>query len=383
MSFAFLPTEAEMISWAISASIVAGFVALAFLSRLILSLTIRVIAHRTKTTLDDLIIKSLTAPVFIIIIAAGIWIALSRVIELDSYQATIHQVFVILYITIAAIALIRIIHAVLNWYSVEMAGRTKSEVDDRLIPVLRRIVDIPIYGIALMIILDELHINISPILAGLGIGGLAVALALQPTLSNFLAGTYVISDAVIHKGHYIMLDSGQEGTVEDIGWRTTKIRHWQGNLIVLPNSKLADAIVTDYEKPEASMLFTVDCYVGYDSDLAKVELISLEIARELLRTNPLGSKDFEPVLRFNHFGDSNIEFTVILKGIDRVAQFTLKHEFIKALHKRFQEEKIEIQYPTRKLYFANNVSGLFDEALQKQSQTSNRQNPDNGEESSG
>jgi small-conductance mechanosensitive channel len=367
-----LPTEAQLINWGISAGIFIGFIMLALFSRIILTLSIRIIAHRTKTTLDDIMIRSVRGPVFVIIIAAGLWIALVRIVELDPYLDTVHQIFIILFIIIGAIALVRITHAVLNWYSTVIAIRTKSAVDDRLVPILRRIIDIPIYGIALMIILDELQINISPILAGLGIGGLAVALALQPTLSNFLAGTYVLSDAVISKGHYILLDSGQEGWVEDIGWRTTKIRHWQGNLIVLPNAKLADAIVTDFEKPEAAMIFTVDCSVGYDSDLAKVERVCTEVARELLRTHPLGAKDFEPVLRFNHFGDSNVEFAVILKGVDRLAQFTLKHEYIKALHKRFQEEKIEIQYPTRKLYFGNRPSEIFGDVIQKQSQSSDK-----------
>lgn len=171
-----------------------------------------------------------------------------------------------------------------------------------------------------------------------------------------MSGTYVISDSVIRKGDYIQLEGGPEGTVEEIGWRTTKIRHWQGNIIVLPNSKLSDAIVTDFERPESAMLFTVNCGVSYDSDLEHVERVSIEVAKNLLGNHPLGVKDFAPVLRFKEFGDSNINFTITLKGIDRAAQFVLKHEFIKALHKRFKTEGIVIEYPTRKLYFADKTS---------------------------
>ncbi len=347
------PTEADLIRWGISAGIFAGFIALAFFSRLILRGILRLLAHRTKTTLDDLIIKTLTGPVFFIIVFAGLWIALARLTELAPYLDVIHKIFAIVYIGIGAASVVRVTHALLTWYGTEVAHRTKSDIDDRLVPIFRRIIDVAIYAIALMIILDQLDVNISPILAGLGIGGLAVALALQSTLSNFLAGTYVITDAVIRKGHYILLDSGQEGWVEDIGWRTTKIRHWQGNLIILPNARLADAIVIDFEKPEAAMLFSVDCGVSYDSDLAKVERVTLETAKELLQEHPSGAKDFEPVIRFKAFGDSNINFAVVLKGNDRAAQFILKHEFIKKLHKRFQEEGIEIQYPVRKLLFGN------------------------------
>jgi small-conductance mechanosensitive channel len=357
---------AEWLSWGISAGILALFILLALASKLILTWIVQTLAHRTKTTLDDLIVHSLTRPVFVALIVVGLWIALARLPELAPYINIIHKVFIIIYIGIAAVAVVRVVHAFLTWYGTEVATRTKTNIDNRLVPILKRVVDIAIYAIALMIILDRLNVNISPILAGLGIGGLAVALALQSTLSNFLAGTYVITDAVIQKGHYVMLDSGQEGTIEDIGWRTTKIRHWQGNLIVLPNSKLAEAIVTDFEMPDTSMVFTIDCGVSYDSDLVKVERITLEVASELLKKHPAGAKDFEPAVRFKQFGDSNINFAVIMKGIDRLSQFILKHEFVKALHQRFQEEGIEIQYPARKLYLADRSSELFRDVIQGQ-----------------
>jgi small-conductance mechanosensitive channel len=357
----FLSSNEPWVIWVVSAVIFALFIILALASKFILKITMRLFTHRTKTILDDLIVKALTGPIFAVIVAAGLWIAVARLPEVDSYINTIHKIFVIVYIGIMAVAVIRVIHAILIWYSTEVAPRTKSQFDDRLIPILRRMSDVIIYAIALMIVLDQLNINISPILASLGIGGLAVALALQPTLSNFLSGTYVISDAVIRKGDYIQLDSGQEGTVEEIGWRTTKIRHWQGNIIVLPNSKLSDAIVTDFERPESPMLFTVNCGVSYDSDLEQVERVSLEVANDLMKNHSLGAKDFDPVLRFKEFGDSNINFTVTLKGIDRASQFTLKHDFIKSLHKRFKAEGITIEYPTRKLYLAdNNVAEKVD-----------------------
>jgi len=351
MNFAISFSQSDLLHWGISAAIVAGFIGLAFLSRLILLGIVSMLARHTKTTLDDMIVQALTAPVFAAIVAGGLWIALARLTELDPYDTVMHQGFTIVYISIAAVALVRVIRAFLTWYTEEVVAHTKTHLDERIVPTLRRVVDIIVYAIALMIILDQLHVNISPILAGLGIGGLAIALALQSTLSNFLAGTYVITDSVIRKGHYIMLDSGQEGTVEDIGWRTTKIRHWQGNLIVLPNSKLADAIVTNFDRPDAAMLFTLDCGVAYGSDLETVERVTLEVARKLLSENPSGVKDFEPVVRFNKFADSNIAFSVVLKGKDRVSQFLLKHEFIKALQKRYQAEGITIEFPMRKVVF--------------------------------
>jgi small-conductance mechanosensitive channel len=342
--------------WIISAVIFVVFILLAFASRLILAGVLRILEHRTRTRLDDMIIKALTAPVYFIIIIAGLWLALIRNPLLSPAQVDIvHKFAIILYIGIATVAAVRVSNTLLRWYAEDVAPNTKSDVDDKLIPLLRRVTTVVVYVIGLLIILGELGLQISPILAGLGIGGLAVALALQPTLSNFLAGTYVMSDAVVHCGDYVQLDSGQEGWVEDIGWRTTKLRSWQGNLIVLPNSRLADAIVTDYEKPDKSLAFTVDCGVSYDSDLDKVERVTLAVAKDLLQKLPAGFKDFEPVLRFKEFADSNINFSVTLKSNDRAGSFLVKHEFIKALHRRFNEEKIDIQYPVRKLLFAGPV----------------------------
>lgn len=163
------------------------------------------------------------------------------------------------------------VHALLEWYGADIAARTTSDIDDRLTPIFRRIADVIEYAIAFMVMLSCLNIDISPILAGLGIGGLVVALALQSTLSYVLAGTYGITDLAIRIGYFIMLDNGTEGNVEEIGCLTTKIRTWEGNLVVLLNSRLSGAIVTYFEKLYIFVAFSIDCGVSYHSDLQKVE----------------------------------------------------------------------------------------------------------------
>jgi small-conductance mechanosensitive channel len=335
--------------WAFSGCIVVLFIALAFLSRFLMQILLKLVAHRTKTNLDDMIIQALKGPIFIALIIGGLWVGLYYNPQLEGQSDLIHKIAVALLILVAAAAIVRLLNAFLMWYAHDIAPRTKTNLDDKLLPLIRRVGQVIVYALALLILLDQLGINISPLLAGLGIGGLAVALALQPTLNNFLAGTYVVSDAVVHIGDYIKLDNGPEGFVEDIGWRVTKIRHWQGNLIVIPNSKVSDAIVTDFEQPDKSVVFALDCGVSYDSDLEKVEKVVLEVAKDILKKYPEGDKDFTPAVRFNQFGDSNILFSVTMKANDRAGQFLVKHELIKALHTRFQREGIEIQYPVRKV----------------------------------
>ncbi len=331
--------------WLISAGIFLLFLVLALFSHLFFGKFLGLLTKRTKTNLDDYIVKALDIPVYLVLVALGLWMALVRLPELKDNLGIINRAGIIAAIAIGTLAADRFLGAILTWYGGEVASRTHTDIDDKLIPVIKRVSNVVVYGMALVLILDNLNIKITPLIAGLGVGGLAVAVALQPTLSNFLAGTYVITDAVIRKGHYILLDSGQEGLVEDIGWRTTKIRHWQGNLIVLPNSKLADAVVTDFEAAELSKLFAVPCGVSYESDLDEVERVALDVAREITLRCPEAAKDHEPEVRFKEFGDSNINVTVLLKSVDRISQFALKHEFIKALHRRFKAEGITIEYP--------------------------------------
>ncbi len=129
-----------------------------------------------------------------------------------------------------------------------------------------------IYAIGILILLDYLNVSITPILAGLGIGGLAIALALQPTLGNFFAGTQIVSDRVVRTGDYIELDNSSiRGYVTDVGWRSTRIRTPFDNLVTIPNSRLADSIITNYYAPNMELGVIVNCGVSYSSDLAHVE----------------------------------------------------------------------------------------------------------------
>ena len=352
--------------WLLALGIFSFFFLLAIAVRLFLKRVVLLFTHHTKTELDDLLVRALSAPLILSIAALGFYLAIIR-LPLDQYASTYDKGFVIVIIALATLVVVRVGNALVTWYAAELAHRTGTNFDDKLLPVMSRVGSIIVWGIGIMLILDQTGIDISPLIASLGIGGLAIAIAVQPTLSNFMAGTYVISDAVIRKGHYIMLDTGQEGLVEDIGWRTTKIRHWQGNAIVLPNSKLAEAIVMDYEAMEIAKVFRIECGVGYASDLDKVEKVSMEVAREVLQRCPEGVKDFEPLVRFKEFGESNIIFTVVLKSIDRVSQFQLKHEFIKSLHRRFNDEGITIEYPVRRLYFTQD--GIKPENAQKQKES--------------
>lgn len=200
--------------------------------------------------------------------------------------------------------------------------------------------------------------ELGPLLAGLGIGGLAIALALQPTLLNFFSGTYIITEGSVRIGDHIEINGTDiKGCVEDIGWRNTKIKTLANNIVIIPNAKLADSTITNYCSPDKEMALVVHVGVSYSSDLGKVERITTDVTRSVMKSVPGGVKEFEPFVRFNEFADSNINFSVILHVNSFVDQYIVKHEFIKHLKKRYDAEGIEIAYPSRNVYFKTSPEG--------------------------
>ncbi|HSC29280.1 MAG TPA: mechanosensitive ion channel family protein [Vicinamibacterales bacterium] len=201
--------------------------------------------------------------------------------------------------------------------------------------------------IGLLVILSGLGLSITPMLTFLGVGGLAVALAVQEPLANFFAGLAITLAGQIRVGDYVKLDSGHEGYVLDFSWRSTRLRMLANNLVVIPNSKLAQAIVVNHQLPSEDLAVLVDVGVDYGSDLRRVERVVVEVARGVMQEVTGGVAGFEPFIRYHTFGDSSIDFTVILRVREFVDQYLIKHEFIKRLHERFDREGIVIPFPIR------------------------------------
>jgi small-conductance mechanosensitive channel len=199
----------------------------------------------------------------------------------------------------------------------------------------------------LLVILNGLGLSITPMLTALGVGGLAVALALQEPLANFFAGVFITLGGQIRLGDYIRLDSGQEGYVADFSWRSTRLRMLPNNLVVVPNAKLAQAIVVNHHLPSHDLAVLVEVGVDYSSDLTHVERVVVEVGRDVMAEVPGGVGGFEPFIRYHTFADSSINFTVILRAKEFVDQYLVKHEFIKRLHVRFSQEGIVIPFPIR------------------------------------
>ncbi len=210
--------------------------------------------------------------------------------------------------------------------------------------LLAHLLEFIVYSCGLMIILQACGISIAPILTALGIGGMAVAIALQDTLTNFFAGLQLIVMKPIKVGDFIRLSSGEEGFVVDINFRHTSIQDVNLGMIIVPNQAVSSATLMNYDLPRREIFLTVPCGVSYDSDLEHVERVSVEVAKEVMeKLSP--NTTYEPFVRYQAFGPSSIDFNVILPTENIAQRGILRHEFVKALTARFREEGIEIPYP--------------------------------------
>ncbi len=142
------------------------------------------------------------------------------------------------------------------------------------------------------------------------------------------------------------------GYVEDIGWRSTRIRTLPNTIVIVPNSRIAESVITNNYMPVQEMSIVLQCGVAYGSDLEKVEKVTVDVARKIQQTVPGAVKTFEPFIRYHTFGDSNINFSIILRVEEFVARYLVTHEFFKALKARYDKENIEISWPVRKVYTA-------------------------------
>jgi small-conductance mechanosensitive channel len=215
--------------------------------------------------------------------------------------------------------------------------------------VVRSVVKMAVLTIGVLVLLSTLGISIGPVLTTMGLGGLAVALGLQPTLSNLFAGMQITLGGTLNVGDFVRLESGEEGYIEDIHWRVTRMKTLFDTFVVIPNARLAESIVLNYHLPDKGIAFLVPVGVHSGSDLDHVERVTCDVARAVMRAVQGGVPDFDPFIRYKAFGDSSVDFNVILRVREFKASLLIRHAFIKALVRAYAAEGIVIPFPVRAL----------------------------------
>lgn len=319
--------------------ILAAFGLAGYLFKLFMDRYAHRLAEKTETRIDDIVFAALRTPILVLFLIGGAEMALRYIALPPRIANWTHSSLFFLMGIVGILTSTRILEGMIEYFGERYPGLAG------LVPTLRSLTKIAVWFIGIIIVLAWLGISISPLLVSFGVGGLAVGLALRGTLENFFSGLQIMVERSVEHGNYIELESGEKGYVVDIGWRTSKIRMLPNNLVIIPNSKLANSIVVNYDSPEQKMWVPVEVGVSYDSDLRKVEKVTIEVAKKVLGKVPGGVKDFDPFIRYHTFDDFSINFTVILQVEKYVDKHPITNEFIKELHERYEEEGIEIPFP--------------------------------------
>ena len=210
------------------------------------------LAKKTETVVDDLIVEAINKPLSFILLLIGIRLA---VIPLGLPQSTtdfISLVLVSIILLTVGHIIVRVVDVLLKHWGMAIAKKTKSDTDDTLLGFFHKATQFVIYTFVVLMVLEQWGIQVGPILASLGIAGLAIAFALQPTLSNVFGGIALILDKTIKVGDVIKLSSGEMGSVHDVGIRSTKIKTWDNEIVTVPNGKLVDATIQNFSQPDPS-----------------------------------------------------------------------------------------------------------------------------------
>jgi small-conductance mechanosensitive channel len=333
--------------WAMAIlAILALFTLIELVKRIVITYVLKVTASKQLHT-TNLFIKALRFPITLLFLALNIKLLEQFLLHLgEKFNTSLFNISAQLMVVLALVLFIdKLLTGLVGQYADQNLSLKTSK------GIMQGVSHIVILGLGILIVLGTMGISITPVIASLGITSLAVALALQPTLENFFSGVQLVIDKPIRVGDFIELDSGEQGFVEKIGWRTTWIRMLPNNVVIIPNSVLSKSKLINYYYPEKELSVPVEVGVHYNSDLKHVERVTLEVAREILKTHKWGVATYDTFVIFHTFDNSSINFTVMLRAQEYFNRFFIKSEFIKALHQRYREEGITIPYPIRAINY--------------------------------
>ncbi|NOQ56329.1 MAG: mechanosensitive ion channel [Nanohaloarchaea archaeon] len=299
---------------------------------------------KTKFSFDDLILSALKRPIFNTVILAGTYTALEIVYASGKFLAVIDNILLSIMIIIWIFAAIKVNKIIFEHIVPKMTEKTKSDMDDEILPLLKSISNIILIFIGLMILMKSVwSFDITPLLASAGVLGFAVAFAAKDAISQLFGGISIYFDRPFKKGDRIEIGAGEIGIVDEIGLRSTRIRNFYNNMIIIPNSQIANSKIVNYNYPNDKMMVKIMIGVAYGSDVTKVKKVLLQIANsvEEVIDNPA------PSIRFDNHGESSLDFAMIMWVHDPKDKMTVRDKVNTAIDKEFRKNKIDIPFPTR------------------------------------
>jgi len=334
------PPFAEALGgWAIPLTILGAGVVLGWLAKAVLLGRLRRLSARTATRADDVFLDAtrrfwLPAIVLLAVLPAARFAPLAP--ERQMVITRLALSLLLIGVTLAASRFVRL------WFAT--AGPAGEGQPPRP-SLVQKVAQGAVLVAGFLLVLDNAGFEIKTLLTALGITSLAVALALQPTLSNLFAGIHLSVAKPMRVGDFVELEDGTQGYVEDIGWRSTRIRQLANNLVLVPNARLSDMKLINYSMPDLPQAVVFKVGVAYGSDLRRVEQVTVEVARAVQREVPEADPEHEPFVRYHTFNTSSVDLNVILRARAFTDRWPLVHEFMMRLRERYAAEGIVIPFP--------------------------------------
>jgi small-conductance mechanosensitive channel len=304
------------------------------------------ITSKTETKLDDMIIDIIRGPTTLIFI---LLMCVESMRSLPLTYATLHSaelVFDVVFVFAGAWMIFKLFRDIVIYYAKKYAEASETELDDVLIPIMEKLGAIVIAAGAVAFIMRDFGIDITVLVAGMGVMGVVIGFAMQESLGNFIGGLFLLTDRPFKTGDDIQLPDGTYCKVVHVGMRTTKLyRGIDKDILILPNSEIANKPIINLTQPSRVLGATVDVGVAYGSNLDKVR----EIILDILRAHPDVSKDKDcaPLVRFQAFSDSSVDVRVFFSVNELSRLWQTKSDVREAIHKRFGQEGVEIPFPQR------------------------------------
>lgn len=316
---------------------------IAYVAKIILKKVLKPLAQKTKTKVDDLIIRSISSILFYIVLFLGIRLGL-QYFELRTtiYPSLVDSVLVF----ILVIFLFRIIHNFAQQWMKEWKFKTKTTADERLIPFLEKVLKTVVIILGLFFIFNAWKINISPLLATAGIAGLAIGFAVKDALSNILGGLQLVLDRTFKVGDKVQLESGEMGVILDIGLRSTKLKTYDNEVIYIPNGYLANSKIKNFTHPDVSIRVNVNFGVEYGSNPEKVRKVVFEAIRKIDAV----LEDPEPAVQFLKMSDFSLDFIARAWVSSYTDAYQTQLKMIDEIYKALNKANIGIPFPTRTVF---------------------------------
>lgn len=306
---------------------------------------IKKLVRKTKTQLDDLLIDALQKPVVVLVFLAVLDYGKNLLVLSSRATLIYNQVINVGYIIAATWFVVKFIDAVLANYLLPLAKKSSSTLDDTLFPLVKGVVNFILYALAIIFVIDYLGFEVTSLLAGLGIGGLAFALAAQDVLSNFFGGAAVITDKPFKVGDRILID-GKDGFVRKIGIRSTSLETFDGTMVVLPNKTVAASVLENISAERARRVKVI-LGVEYGTTTKKLEKAKAALANIVLENK---STEDKSLIHFKAFGPSSLDLQLIywIRDLDNI--LGAQDEINFAIKKEFEKLKIDFAFPSQTVY---------------------------------